>query len=102
MRNRAGFILTGAMAVAILAFLLGDVVKSGTPFWAKNQNRVGEINGEKIDVQEFNQQVDQTAEMFKQQMGGNLTPQMKSYAVQQVWNQLLQKEILKGEIEKSV
>ncbi|UIR55313.1 SurA N-terminal domain-containing protein [Sphingobacterium sp. SRCM116780] len=101
LRNRAGYILTGAMAVAILAFLLGDVVKSGTPFWAKNQNRVGEINGEKIDYQEFNQQVDQTAEMFKQQMGGgNLTPQMKSYAVQQVWNQLLQKEILKGEIEK--
>lgn len=100
LRNRAGFILTGAMAVAILAFLLGDVVKSGTPFWAKNQNRVAEINGEKIDFQEFNQQVDQTAEMFKQQMGGNLTPQMKSYAVQQVWNQLLQKEILKSEIEK--
>ncbi len=38
--------------------------------------------------------------MFKQQKGGAVTPQMRTYAVQQVWNQFLSREILKKEIEK--
>jgi len=100
LRNRAGLML-GVMGVAIIAFLLGDAIRTGTPFWAAHQNQVGNINGESISYQEFNQQVDQTAEMFKQQMGGgSLTPQMKTYAVQQVWNQYVTREILKQEIEK--
>jgi len=101
LRNRAGVILTGAMGFAIIAFLLGDVVKTGTPFWAKSRNQVGEINGNSIDYQSFNQQVEQTAEGFRQQMGGgSINPQMKTYAVQQVWNQFISKEILGTEVEK--
>ncbi|MFC3352964.1 peptidylprolyl isomerase [Sphingobacterium zeae] len=100
LRNKAGVILTAAMAIAILAFLLGDVVRGGAPFWARHQNRVGEVNGTEIEYPAFNQQVEQTEEMFKQQMGGAVTPQMRTYAVQQVWNQFLSREILKKEIEK--
>ena len=100
LRNKAGYILTGAIAVAILAFLIGDVVRGGAPFWAKNQNQVGQVDGESIDYSVFNQQVDQTTENFKQQTGGAVTPQMRMYAVQQVWNQFLTKEILKKEVEK--
>ncbi|CAM3800893.1 peptidylprolyl isomerase [Sphingobacterium prati] len=100
LRNKAGVILTAAMAIAILAFLLGDVVRGGAPFWARHQNRVGEVNGTEIEYPAFNQQVEQAEEMFKQQMGGAVTPQMRTYAVQQVWNQFLSREILKKEIEK--
>lgn len=100
LRNKAGVILTAAMAIAILAFLLGDVVRGGAPFWARHQNRVGEVNGTEIEYPEFSKQVEQTEEMFKQQMGGAVTPQMRTYAVQQVWNQFLSREILKKEIEK--
>lgn len=100
LRNKAGVILTAAMAIAILAFLLGDVVRGGAPFWARHQNRVGEVNGTEIEYPAFNQQVEQTEEMFKQQMGGAVTPQMRTYAVQQVWNQFLSREILKKEIDK--
>ncbi|MBP3943172.1 SurA N-terminal domain-containing protein [Sphingobacteriaceae bacterium WQ 2009] len=100
LRNRAGLIVT-VIGIAIIAFLLGDAIRTGTPFWAAHQNQVGNINGEAIAYQDFNQQVDQTAETFKQQMGGgSLTPQMKTYAVQQVWNQYVTRELLKQEIEK--
>ena len=100
LRNKAGVILTAAMAIAILAFLLGDVVRGGAPFWARHQNRVGEVNGTEIEYPAFSQQVEQAEEMFKQQMGGAVTPQMRTYAVQQVWNQFLSREILRKEIEK--
>ncbi len=101
LRNRAGVVIVAFIGFAIFAFLLGDVINYGTPFWARHQNQVGVINGESIDINEFNYQVDQTSEMFRQQMGGGtLNPQMKSYAVQQVWGQYLNRELLKNEVER--
>lgn len=99
LRNRAGTVIVGFIGFAIVAFLLGDVISYGTPFWARHQNQVGSINGEAIDINAFNAQVDQTSEMFRQQMGGGtLSPQMKSWAVQQVWSQYLNRELLKSEV----
>ncbi len=101
LRNRAGVVIVAFIGFAIFAFLLGDVISYGTPFWARHQNQVGVINGEAIDINEFNAQVDQTSEMFRQQMGGGtLGPQMKSWAVQQVWSQYLNRELLKKEIDR--
>lgn len=101
LRNRAGTIIVVVIGFAIVAFLLGDVVNYGTPFWARHQNQVGSIDGESIDINDFNQQVDQTSEMFRQQMGGGtLNAQMKSYAVQQVWGQYLNRELLTNEVER--
>lgn len=101
LRNRAGVVIIACIGFAIFAFLLGDVISYGTPFWARHQNQVGSINGQAIDINEFNAQVDQTSEMFRQQMGGGtLSPQMKSWAVQQVWGQYLNRELLKEEISR--
>src|SRR5690606_2666941 len=47
-----------------------------------------------------NLQVDQANAMYQQQMGGSVTPQMRGFAVQQVWNQFISQELLKQEIEK--
>lgn len=101
LRNRAGVVIVGFIGFAIVAFLLGDIINYGTPFWARHQNEVGSVNGEAIDINTFNAQVDQTSEMFRQQMGGGtLSPQMKSWAVQQVWSQYLNRELLKNEVER--
>src|SRR5690606_17745261 len=100
LRNRAGVVIVACIGFAIVAFLIGDVVSYGTPFWARNQNQVGSVNGEAIDIAEFNAQVDQTTEMFRQQMGGNLTPQMRTWAVEQAWSQFINRHLLNEEIEK--
>lgn len=99
LRSRAGLVIF-VIGLAIVAFLLGDVINYGTPFWMKSQNEVGSVNGEGIDYQTFNVQVDQAVAGFQQQMGGGSSPQMRSYAVQQVWNQYISEELLKQEIEK--
>jgi len=98
LRNRAGLIVT-VIGVAIFAFLLGDVISYGTPFWMKSQNQVGSINGEPIDYLDFNAQVDQTTHQFMAQMGG-VSPQIRSFAVQQVWSQLISRELLRRETER--
>lgn len=100
LRNRAGVVIVFCIGFAIVAFLLGDVISYGTPFWARNQNQVGNINGKAIDINEFNAHVDQTTEMFRQQMGGMMGPQMKTWAVEQVWSQFVSRELLNQEVEK--
>ncbi|WP_159636657.1 peptidylprolyl isomerase [Sphingobacterium composti Ten et al. 2007 non Yoo et al. 2007] len=99
LRNRAGLVIF-VIGLAIVAFLLGDIIQSGTPFWMQKQNEVGNINGNGIDYQQFNAMVDQTSNQYQQQMGGAETPQIRNFAVQQVWNQLVSQELLNAEIEK--
>ncbi|NGM62575.1 peptidylprolyl isomerase [Sphingobacterium sp. SGG-5] len=99
LRNRAGLVIF-VIGLAIVAFLLGDIIQSGTPFWAKKQNQVGNVNGEGIDYNLFNQQVEQMSMMYQQQMGGGETPQLKNFAIQQVWNQFISKTLIDEEIDK--
>ncbi|GEM69455.1 peptidylprolyl isomerase [Sphingobacterium mizutaii NBRC 14946 = DSM 11724] len=99
LRNRAGLVIF-VIGLAIVAFLLGDAINVGTPFWQRSQNEVGSINGEGIDYQSFNGQVDQASQMYQQQMGGAASPQMRGFAVQQVWNQFLTQNLLNQEIDK--
>lgn len=99
LRNRAGLVIF-VIGLAIIAFLLGDIINMGTPFWRSSQNEVGEVNGKAIDYQAFNAQVDQANTMYQQQMGGASSPQMRNFAVQQVWNQFLQQNVLDQELEK--
>ena len=37
LRNRAGYILVFAIGFAIVAFLVGDAINVGKPFWSANQ-----------------------------------------------------------------
>ncbi|MGO1595990.1 MAG: SurA N-terminal domain-containing protein [Sphingobacterium sp.] len=99
LRNRAGLVIF-VIGLAIIAFLLGDIINVGTPFWQSSQNEVGSVNGESIDYQTFNDQVDQTNATYQQQMGGAISPQMRGFAVQQVWNQYLTQNLLNQEVNK--
>lgn len=100
LRNRAGIIIVVIIGLAIVAFLLGDVIRFGTPFWASHQNEVGSIDGESISYTDFNSQVEQSVNNMRQQMGGNMNPQMTAYAVEDAWNQNLRRLLLDKELER--
>jgi peptidyl-prolyl cis-trans isomerase D len=85
LRNRAGYILVGAIGFAIVAFLVGDAINVGKPFWAASQKVVGSIDGEEINIEEFSPKVEQSLNQFKQQYGGSGNPQMQAMAVDNVW-----------------
>ncbi|MES2828382.1 MAG: SurA N-terminal domain-containing protein [Bacteroidota bacterium] len=97
LRNRAGYILIGAIGFAIVAFLVGDAINVGKPFWAESQKVVGSIDGEDINIEQFSPKVEQSLAQFKQQYGGSGNAQMQAMAVDNVWqgevaNVLLGKE----------
>jgi peptidyl-prolyl cis-trans isomerase D len=86
LRNRAGYILIGFIGFAIVAFLLGDAINVGKPFWAESQKVVGSVDGEDIDIEDFGKKVEQSEAQLKQQYGGTSNPQMQAMAVENVWN----------------
>ncbi len=99
LRNKAGVIIVFAIGLAIVAFLLSDVVRSGKGFIADAQSEVGTVAGVPIDYKSFNERVDQNSQQFKAQMG-NLNAQMLSYVVENSWNQMTSKIILDKQTEK--
>lgn len=100
LRNRAGFILVGAIGFAIVAFLVGDAINVGKPFWAASQKVVGSVDGEEISIDEFGPKVDQNLQQFKQQYGGSANPQMTAMAVDNAWNGELATILLSKEYKR--
>ncbi len=100
LRNRAGYILVFAIGFAIVAFLVGDAINVGKPFWSANQKVVGSVDGNDISIDDFQPKVDQSLNQFKQQYGGSLNPQMTAMAVDQAWNAELGRVLLTKEYER--
>jgi peptidyl-prolyl cis-trans isomerase D len=100
LRNRAGYILIFAIGFAIVAFLVGDAINVGKPFWAANQKTVGTVDGVDISIDEFGPKVDQSVNQFKQQYGGSVNAQMQAMAVEQAWNGELANVLLSKEYDR--
>ncbi|ATP58072.1 peptidylprolyl isomerase [Pedobacter ginsengisoli] len=100
LRNRAGYILIGAIGFAIVAFLVGDAINVGKPFWAASQKVVGSVDGEEINIDEFGAKVDQSLAQFKQQYGGSGNAQMQAMAVDNVWQGEVAKVLLGKEYNR--
>ncbi|MDP9078053.1 MAG: SurA N-terminal domain-containing protein [Bacteroidota bacterium] len=96
-----GKILAFFIGFALLAFIAGEVVKSGGSMFRDDRNLLGEVNGEKVGYDEFNKKFEQNANQFKQQsQQNNLTPQITAYVQETTWNNTISLMILKKEVDK--
>lgn len=101
MRNRGG-LLVGIIAFAIVAFLAGDVLISGQNIFGGAPSEIGEINGNKVAIADFQSKLDANIEQYKKSTGqSNLNESMTGYLVDQTWNQVVYDEVMKEHIAKS-
>src|SRR3546814_300538 len=101
LREKVVYLLICVIGLSIVGFLFSDALSSGAPFWAEARNQVGKIGGEKISYEEFSTQVEQATQQMMMNTGqSSLSPQITSYAVQQVWRMMLEKEIYARELDK--
>jgi peptidyl-prolyl cis-trans isomerase D len=100
LRERMGKILAIVIGLALFAFIVGEVVKSGSSFFTDNANEVGEVNGKSISYADFSTKLEQSTQQFRQQSGQEITPQVNSYLQETTWNQILNLELLGREMEK--
>jgi peptidyl-prolyl cis-trans isomerase D len=99
-REKSG-VAVGAVAIGMLLFIVGgDLIGGRNRLFGRNENVVGEVNGEKIELPEFTAALEQAKQNFTQQQGRPPDDQALSYLREQTWNQLLARRAYQPEFEK--
>ncbi len=94
-RTKAGLLVAIVIGISLAAFILGDLLSGGTSIMNKNQMEIGEINGESIQYPDFQRQVEELGEIYKQntqqsQLDENSWVQVR----EQTWQNLVQKIVM--------
>lgn len=101
LRERMGKILAFFIGFALLAFIIGEVARSGGSFFRDDRNKLGEVGGEKVEYDKFQKLFDQNSQQFKQQsQQATLTPQFIAYIQENTWNNMISQMILQKEVDK--
>ncbi|MCQ2310384.1 MAG: SurA N-terminal domain-containing protein [Paludibacteraceae bacterium] len=96
-----GVILLVIVGLAMLAFILGDFLNSGSSFFNRSREYVGTIQGHKVHYTEYEAAKEQLAEVYKIETGR--TDQDEDMAAQirnQVWQMMLMDWTLRAETKK--
>ena len=92
-RERAAWLVFGLIAVSLVGFLLMDARRSN--FFGKDRGTVvGVVNGQKIQVEDFDQQVNNIEERYKKQQQGSVSDEMREQIRESVWNRIIQENLL--------
>lgn len=100
LRKRSG-LLVGIVGLALLAFVLTDLAKKDGSLFGGNDTAVGEIAGNSIDISVFRTKVEEAENNQLRNSGkASLSPEEKDGIVQQVWNQMINEQVMVKEYEK--
>ncbi len=89
LRNKGGIIVAVVIGLALISFVLGDLLTSGSTLFSGGQN-VGEINGTTIPAQQYQEQVTLLTDVLKVSTGSETITDEQSQQVQaQAWEQLI-------------
>ena len=96
-----GALLMGIIGLGIFAFIAEEAVRSCESTRNNARQQVGEVLGEKIDVNDFQRLVDEYSEVIKMQQGAEaLNDEQLNQVKDMVWNTFVQTKIVENEAEK--
>jgi len=99
-RNRAGLLVAVVIGLALLAFILGDMMGSGSPA-VGGKRTVAEINGKGIPVSEYLVHEKSLREFYQLNSGGqSLDAETESQIQQETWRRLVRQTIMHRSYEK--
>ncbi|MEG0655524.1 MAG: peptidylprolyl isomerase [Mucinivorans sp.] len=92
LRNKGGVIVAVIIGIALLAFILGDMLTSGSVLFGNSANNVGKIGGQGISAVEYGNQINYLTEIQKISSGSETVSEEQTQAIQsQAWEQLVRK-----------
>jgi peptidyl-prolyl cis-trans isomerase D len=99
-QNQTGCLLL-VIGVAMLAFVLTDLVSSGTSIFGSDQNSVGTINGESVSYEEYNGTFEGLkAQLLQNNPGLVMDESITKQYREQAWNMLVESKTIEPEYEK--
>lgn len=100
-RNRGGILVSIVIGLALVAFIVGDALSSGASLLNRSKNKVGEIGGESISIQDFQDKVAQNEETIKSMNQlPSLTEEQQRMIRENTWNQIVSENIMQKEYEE--
>jgi peptidyl-prolyl cis-trans isomerase D len=91
-RDKAAWIIIVAIAVALIAFIVEDALRSRSMF-SSSSTVIGEINGHNIDAIAFEEKYKRAEDMYNQQ-GYPMNDMMKSNIRESIWGEYLDSAIM--------
>ena len=91
-RDKAAWIIIGAIALALIAFVVQDGFRSQSLF-SGSDNSVGVINGTKVDAVEFQQRINAAEEQYRT-AGYPLNDMMRQNIRESLWNEYVENAIM--------
>ncbi|MBR5928430.1 MAG: SurA N-terminal domain-containing protein [Prevotella sp.] len=96
-----GPVLVTVIGLALFAFIAEELFRSCDSLKNQERQRVGEVLGKKIDVQEYQNLVDEYTDVIKMTQGrDNLTDAEANQVKDMVWNQFIQNTVFEAEAKK--
>jgi len=96
-----GVLLLVVVGLALLAFIVGDFLNSGSSYFNKSKEIVANIVGEEINIKEYSEAIEQMTEVYKIETGkSELDEQMTTQLRASVWESLVNEKILNAEAKK--
>lgn len=100
-RNRGGVLVSIVIGLALVAFIVGDALSSGASLINRSRNKVGEVGGESISIQEYQQKIAKNEDFIKNMNGlSALTDEQQRMIRENTWNQIVSEIVLNKEYEE--
>jgi peptidyl-prolyl cis-trans isomerase D len=98
-RNRAGLLVAIVIGLALFAFILGDLMGSGSSTMGKRT--VAEINGKGVGVNDYLEREKSLREFYQLNAGGqSLDAQLERQIQQETWRRLVRETIMEDSYKK--
>lgn len=98
-RDKGAAIVITVIALSLIGFILMDANQGGGSMFSSFSTNVGKVNGETIEIDEFNTRVSQL--QAQEERGGQRVSGVRTYQIrEQMWNQIVAEKIFFAETKK--
>ncbi|GHV58298.1 peptidylprolyl isomerase [Bacteroidia bacterium] len=98
-RSKAALLVI-VVGIALLAFIVGDFLKSGSTFFHQKQENIISVNGETLNYRDFQVQVEERTNALKQNNNRSFTDDEQNQIRQMVLNEAIDNILFSEEAQK--
>ena len=95
-----GLLLLIVVGLALVVFIVGDLVNSGSTYFQENSANVAVINGDKVKIRDYAEKMEQFNDVVKLQYGNNINDEMMEQIRQMVWESTVTEKVVGDDCEE--
>ena len=95
-RSKAGLLVL-VVGVALFAFIIGDFLNSGSTYFRQSQEQIADINGEVVNIHDYQARIDEMTEIYKMQTGQTSLPDESMTQIRQNVFDTMVRDVVLGE-----